>query len=435
MTKNNYLFTSESVSEGHPDKVCDRISDMVVDSYLSKDPVSRVACETLTTTNKVVLAGEIRGPKIEKEELISKVRDCIKDIGYDQEGFSWKTANIETFLHEQSKDIAMGVDSKDNKDEGAGDQGIMFGYACNETDELMPAPIHYSHKILRLMAQDRKKGILKGIEPDSKSQVTILYENEKPVKVTSVVISTQHSKDLNQEKVKEKIIPYIKKSIPQNLLIDLDSKEIYINPTGQFIIGGPDGDTGLTGRKIIVDTYGGAAPHGGGAFSGKDPTKVDRSAAYALRYLAKNIVAAGVSEKCLIQLAYAIGVSKPLSIFLASSKVISLAGSVTSSTMFKTFCILISPLSLSIMASMLLSFPNFVRAAFWIALSIESITSSLSIDFSFATASTILKSSSLSNPLLSIMPFLKKNGLVPISKFNKNYVFLKEICGFFKITI
>ncbi len=316
MTNKNYLFTSESVSEGHPDKVCDRISDMVVDSYLSKDPVSRVACETLTTTNKVILAGETRGPKITKDELISKVRDCIKDIGYDQDGFSWKTANIDTHLHEQSKDIAIGVDSRDNKDEGAGDQGIMFGYACNETDELMPAPIHYSHKILRLMAEDRKSGNLKGIEPDSKSQVTMLYENEKPVKVTSVVISTQHSKDLNLEKVKELVIPYINKAIPKNLLNDLNPKEIYINPTGQFIIGGPDGDTGLTGRKIIVDTYGGAAPHGGGAFSGKDPTKVDRSAAYASRYLAKNIVAAGVSEKCLIQLAYAIGVSKPLSIFI-----------------------------------------------------------------------------------------------------------------------
>jgi S-adenosylmethionine synthetase len=316
MKSNSFLFTSESVSEGHPDKVCDRISDMVVDSYLSKDPVSRVACETLTTTNKVVLAGETRGPKVNKEELINKVRDCIKDIGYDQDGFSYKTANIETFLHEQSSDIAMGVDSKDNKDEGAGDQGIMFGYACNETQELMPAPIHYSHKILRLMAEDRKSGKIEGIEPDSKSQVTMLYENEKPVKVTSVVISTQHSKDLNQEKVRELILPYIEKSVPKNLLVDLDPKEIYINPTGQFIIGGPDGDTGLTGRKIIVDTYGGAAPHGGGAFSGKDPTKVDRSAAYASRYLAKNIVASGVSEKCLIQLAYAIGVSKPLSIFI-----------------------------------------------------------------------------------------------------------------------
>ena len=316
MENNKFLFTSESVSEGHPDKVCDRISDMVVDSYLSKDPVSRVACETLTTTNKVVLAGEIRGPKIDKEEIISKVRNCIKDIGYDQEGFSWKTANIETLLHEQSADIAMGVDSKDNKDEGAGDQGIMFGYACNETDELMPAPIHYSHKILRLMAEDRKSGNLKGIEPDSKSQVTMLYEKDKPIKVTSVVISTQHTKDLNQEKVRDIIIPYINKSIPENFLTDLDPKEIYINPTGQFIIGGPDGDTGLTGRKIIVDTYGGAAPHGGGAFSGKDPTKVDRSAAYASRYLAKNVVAAGVSAKCLIQLAYAIGVSKPLSVFI-----------------------------------------------------------------------------------------------------------------------
>ena len=316
MENNKFLFTSESVSEGHPDKVCDRISDMVVDSYLSKDPVSRVACETLTTTNKVILAGETRGPKINKDELITKVRDCIKDIGYDQDGFSWKTANIETFLHEQSSDIAMGVDSKDNKDEGAGDQGIMFGYACNETEDLMPAPIHYSHKILRLMAEDRKSGNLKGIEPDSKSQVTMQYEGDKPVKVTSVVISTQHSKDLNQDKVKDLIMPYIKKSIPENFLTELDSKEIYINPTGQFIIGGPDGDTGLTGRKIIVDTYGGAAPHGGGAFSGKDPTKVDRSAAYVSRYLAKNIVASGASEKCLIQLAYAIGVSKPLSIFI-----------------------------------------------------------------------------------------------------------------------
>ena len=319
MKNNNYLFTSESVSEGHPDKVCDRISDMVVDSYLSRDPVSRVACETLTTTNKVVLAGETRGPKIDKEEIIEKVRTCIKDIGYDQEGFSWKTAKIETFLHEQSSDIAMGVDSKDNKDEGAGDQGIMFGYACKETEDLMPAPIHYSHKILRLMASDRKNGTLKGIEPDSKSQVTMLYEKNKPVKVTSVVISTQHSKDLNQEKVRELVIPYIKKSIPENYLKELNPHEIYINPTGQFIIGGPDGDTGLTGRKIIVDTYGGAAPHGGGAFSGKDPTKVDRSAAYASRYLAKNIVSAGVSNKCLIQLAYAIGVSKPLSIFIKLS--------------------------------------------------------------------------------------------------------------------
>ena len=318
--KNNYLFTSESVSEGHPDKVCDRISDMVVDSYISKDPYSRVACETLTTTNKVVLAGEIRGPEIKKDEVIENVRNCIKDIGYDQEGFTWKeNTKIESHLHSQSTDIAMGVDSKDNKDEGAGDQGIMFGYACKETEDLMPAPIFYSHKILRLMAEDRKSGILKGIEPDSKSQVTMQYDDGKPVKVTSVVISTQHSRDLNQDKVRELVYPYISKSIPKEFLDNLKDKEVYINPTGQFIIGGPDGDTGLTGRKIIVDTYGGAAPHGGGAFSWKDPTKVDRSAAYASRYLAKNIVASGISDKCLIQLSYAIGISKPLSIYLKLS--------------------------------------------------------------------------------------------------------------------
>ena len=319
MTDNNYFFTSESVSEGHPDKVCDRISDMVVDTYLSKEPHARVACETLATTNKVVLAGETRGPKIKNDELIEKIRECIKDIGYDQKGFSWKTANIETHLHEQSSDIAMGVDSKGNKDEGAGDQGIMFGYACKETKDLMPAPIHFSHKILRLMAEDRKKGILKGIEPDSKSQVTMLYEDEKPKKVTSVVISTQHSKDIDRKKVKDLVYPYIAKSIPKELINDLDEKNVYVNPTGQFIIGGPDGDTGLTGRKIIVDTYGGAAPHGGGAFSGKDPTKVDRSAAYVARYVAKNIVASGVSDKCLIQLAYAIGVSEPLSVYVKLS--------------------------------------------------------------------------------------------------------------------
>ena len=316
MTEKNYLFTSESVSEGHPDKVCDRVSDMVVDTYLSKDPFARVACETLTTTNKVVLAGETRGPQIEKEELIDKVKNVIKDIGYDQKGFSWKTVDIESYLHGQSADIAIGVDSKGNKDEGAGDQGIMFGYACNETKDLMPAPIYFSHKILRLMAEDRKKGSLKGIEPDSKSQISMLYENGKPKSVTSVVISTQHSEDINLKQVKDLVIPYINKCIPEKFLKDLKQENIYINPTGQFIIGGPDGDTGLTGRKIIVDTYGGAAPHGGGAFSGKDPTKVDRSAAYVARYLAKNVVAAGVSDKCLIQLAYAIGVSKPLSIFV-----------------------------------------------------------------------------------------------------------------------
>ena len=315
--KKNFLFTSESVSEGHPDKVCDRISDMVVDTYLSKEPQARVACETLTTTNKVVLAGEVRGPEINKNDLIDKVRECIKDIGYDQDGFTYKEATkIESHLHSQSADIAMGVDSAGNKDEGAGDQGIMFGYACNETDVLMPAPIHYSHKILRLMAEDRKSGKLKNIEPDSKSQITIEYKEGKPSNVKSVVISTQHSADVNQSQVRELVKPYIEKSIPKSLLSNLDENEIYVNPTGNFVIGGPDGDSGLTGRKIIVDTYGGAAPHGGGAFWGKDPTKVDRSAAYASRYLAKNVVASGIADKCLIQLAYAIGVSKPLSIYV-----------------------------------------------------------------------------------------------------------------------
>ena len=315
--KKDYLFTSESVSEGHPDKVCDRISDMVVDTYLAAEPQSRVACETLTTTNKVVLAGEVRGPEIKKKDLIEKVRHCIKDIGYDQEGFTWKEAtSVESHLHSQSADIAMGVDSSGNKDEGAGDQGIMFGYACNETDVLMPAPIHYSHKILRLMAEDRKSGKLKNIEPDSKSQITIEYKDGKPSSVKSVVISTQHSPDVNQAQVRELVKPYIERSIPKELLSSLDEKEIYVNPTGNFVIGGPDGDSGLTGRKIIVDTYGGAAPHGGGAFSGKDPTKVDRSAAYASRYLAKYVVASKIANKCLIQLAYAIGVSKPLSIYV-----------------------------------------------------------------------------------------------------------------------
>ena len=313
----NFLFTSESVSEGHPDKVSDRISDMVVDTYLSSDPYSRVACETLTTTNKVVLAGEVRGPEIKKDDLINKVRNCIKDIGYDQKGFTWKEATkIESHLHSQSSDIAMGVDSSGNKDEGAGDQGIMFGYACNETNELMPAPIYYSHKILRLMAEDRKSGKLKNIEPDSKSQVTFEYVDSKPFRVKSVVISSQHSPEVNQNQVRDLLRPYMIKSIPEKFLENFNENEFYVNPTGNFVIGGPDGDCGLTGRKIIVDTYGGAAPHGGGAFSGKDPTKVDRSAAYAARYIAKNIVSSKIADKCLIQLAYAIGVSKPLSIYV-----------------------------------------------------------------------------------------------------------------------
>ena len=314
--KRTYLFTSESVSEGHPDKVCDRISDMVVDTYLSKDPLSRVGCETLTTTNKVVLAGEVRGPSTDKEEIISGVRDCIKEIGYEQDGFHWKNCSIESHLHEQSSDIAMGVDSSSNKDEGAGDQGIMFGYACKDTENLMPAPIYYSHQILSKMAEARKNKSKTEFEPDSKSQVTMLYENGKPSKVTSIVVSTQHKEGLTQSQIKEAVKPIVYDSIPENLIQDLKDEEFYVNPTGNFVIGGPDGDAGLTGRKIIVDTYGGAAPHGGGAFSGKDPSKVDRSAAYAARYLAKNIVAADLAEECIIQLSYAIGISKPLSIYV-----------------------------------------------------------------------------------------------------------------------
>ena len=315
MQNNKYLFTSESVSEGHPDKVCDRISDMVVDSYLSKDPFSRVACETLTTTNKVVLAGEIRGPKIEKEEIINKVRECIKDIGYNQDGFSWKTANIETFLHEQSADIAMGVDSKDNKDEGAGDQGIMFGYACTETESLMPLPIDLSHRLVKRQADVMKSNELSWLRPDAKSQVSAIYSDDgKTIEgLSAIVLSTQHDEDVTQEEIKEGVMEkIIKPIVPEEWI--LDTTNIYINPTGKFVIGGPVGDCGLTGRKIIVDTYGGMARHGGGAFSGKDPSKVDRSAAYAARYVAKNIVAAGLADYCEIQVSYAIGVAKPTSI-------------------------------------------------------------------------------------------------------------------------
>jgi S-adenosylmethionine synthetase len=311
----SYLFTSESVSEGHPDKVCDRISDTVVDLFLAADPLSRVACETLTTTDTVVLAGETRGPSSVTPEVIeAATREAIKDIGYAQEGFHWETANIQILLHEQSVDIAQGVDAAGNKDEGAGDQGIMFGYACTETEVLMPAPIHFSHQILRRMAEDRKSGKVKGLGPDSKSQVTLLYENGKPKKATNVVISTQHDDGLTQDDVRELVLPYIHETLPGDW-VDEDTV-YYINPTGRFVIGGPVGDAGLTGRKIIVDTYGGAAPHGGGAFSGKDPTKVDRSAAYAARWVAKNVVAAGMAEKCTVQVSYAIGVSHPLSIFV-----------------------------------------------------------------------------------------------------------------------
>ncbi len=313
----DYIFTSESVSEGHPDKVCDRISDTIVDLYFKADPYSRVACETLVTTDTVVIAGETRGPaSITKDVVEQAARDAIKDIGYDQEGFSYKNVNIDVKLHSQSSDIAQGVDEGAgvDKEEGAGDQGIMFGYACRETKQLMPAPIHYSHEILRLMAQDRKNGKLIGIEPDSKSQVTLEYKNDKPVRATSVVVSTQHAAHLSQEDVKELVRPYVEKVLPEGWMPV--EEEFYVNPTGRFVIGGPVGDTGVTGRKIIVDTYGGAAPHGGGAFSGKDPTKVDRSAAYIARYLAKNVVAAGYADGCTIQLAYAIGVSKPISVYL-----------------------------------------------------------------------------------------------------------------------
>jgi S-adenosylmethionine synthetase len=314
--KRPYLFTSESVSEGHPDKVCDRVSDMVVDTYLSADPLSRVACETLATTNKVVLAGEVRGPSIDKDNLINQVRECIKDIGYEQKGFHWKNCEIENHLHEQSSDIAMGVDSGSNKDEGAGDQGIMFGFACKDTESLMPAPIYYAHQILLKMAEARKNKSNEEFEPDSKSQITMLYENGKPKKVASVVVSTQHKEGLSPGHIKDLVRPIVYDCIPENLINELKDKDFYVNPTGNFVIGGPDGDSGLTGRKIIVDTYGGAAPHGGGAFSGKDPSKVDRSAAYAARYLAKNIVAANLAEECVIQLSYAIGISKPLSIYI-----------------------------------------------------------------------------------------------------------------------
>ena len=323
MQRSNYLFTSESVSEGHPDKVCDRISDEVVDAFFRLGPKHgwapkdlRVACETLATTNRVVIAGETRGPEeITREILIDAARFAIRDIGYEQDGFHWERCQVEVLLHKQSPHIAQGVDAKDNKDEGAGDQGIMFGYACNETDSLMPAPLHYSHKILKLMADARHGGKEPKLGPDAKSQVTLRYEGGRPVEVTQVVVSTQHlDASLESKHVREIVEPYVKKALPQGWLTA--NSVWHVNPTGAFVVGGPDGDTGLTGRKIIVDTYGGAAPHGGGAFSGKDPTKVDRSAAYAARYLAKNVVAAGLADRCCIQISYAIGVAEPLSFYV-----------------------------------------------------------------------------------------------------------------------
>jgi S-adenosylmethionine synthetase len=315
VSKRNYVFASESVSEGHPDKVCDRISDAVVDTFLAAEPQARVACETLCTTNRVVLAGEVRGPKsVTNDMLIEQARQAIKAIGYEQEGFHWKNAEVECLIHSQSADIAQGVDASGNKDEGAGDQGIMFGYACTETSVLMPAPIHYSHAILKSMADARHSGAAPLLGPDAKSQISLQYENGKPVRATSVVVSTQHDGSIDQEEVREIVRPHVMKILPAGWMCD--EAHFYVNPTGRFVVGGPDGDSGLTGRKIIVDTYGGAAPHGGGAFSGKDPTKVDRSAAYAARYLAKNVVGAGLAERCTLQLSYAIGVARPLSVYI-----------------------------------------------------------------------------------------------------------------------
>jgi S-adenosylmethionine synthetase len=315
VAKRDYLFTSESVSEGHPDKVCDRISDAVVDTFLAADPQARVACETLATTNRVVMAGEVRGPASITEDLLIEVaRGAIRDIGYAQDGFHWKKCEVEYLLHAQSSDIAQGVDAAGNKDEGAGDQGLMFGFACRETPELMPAPIYYAHEILKSLSKARHEGSAPKLGPDAKSQVTLQYANGKPVRTTSVVVSTQHTPDIDQDEVREIVRPHVLKVLPEGWMCE--EEHFYVNPTGRFVIGGPDGDTGITGRKIIVDTYGGAAPHGGGAFSGKDPSKVDRSAAYAARYLAKNVVAAGLADRCTIQVAYAIGVSKPLSVYI-----------------------------------------------------------------------------------------------------------------------
>jgi len=311
------LFTSESVSEGHPDKICDRISDSIVDLYLKADPLSRVAVETLTTTNLIVLAGETRGPaEVTAEVMEDAARRCVREIGYEQEGFHWKNAEVQVHVHGQSVDIAQGVDSSEDqdKDEGAGDQGIMFGYACSETEPLMPAPILYSHRILHEMAKARHAGVTPELGPDSKSQITLKYKNGKPVGAASIVVSTQHCEDASPEKVREIVRGFVEQVLPSGWMCP--EEEFYVNPTGRFVIGGPDGDAGLTGRKIIVDTYGGAAPHGGGAFSGKDPSKVDRSAAYAARYVAKNLVAAGLAERCTLQVAYAIGVAKPLSIYV-----------------------------------------------------------------------------------------------------------------------
>ncbi len=312
----SYLFTSESVSDGHPDKICDQISDAIVDAYLREDPYARVAAETVVTTNKIIIAGEVRGPESILGRVEEIARNVVRDIGYEQSGFHWKHADVEVLLHQQSPDIAQGVDATDKKEEGAGDQGIMFGYACDETDVYMPAPIVYAHKILKNIYEGRTSGKLAQLGPDAKSQVTLLYENGVPVRAASVLVSSQHKDGLSQQDVRELIRPYVVAALPEGWMCD--EAHFLVNPTGKFVIGGPDSDCGLTGRKIIVDSYGGAAPHGGGAFSGKDPTKVDRSAAYAARYLAKNVVAAGVSSQCTIQIAYAIGVSRPLALYVST---------------------------------------------------------------------------------------------------------------------
>lgn len=315
MNRQNYIFTSESVSEGHPDKVCDRISDAVLDAFLTEDPEARVACETFATTDRVVIGGEVRGPGSVIRRVEEIARECVHDIGYEQEGFHWANMKVDSYLHAQSAHIAQGVDAGGAKDEGAGDQGIMFGYAVGETPELMPAPIHYAHAILKRLAEVRKSGQETSLRPDAKSQLSLKYEDGVPVGVSSLVLSTQHESEAqSSDDIRAIVEPYIREVLPSDWITD--ETEWWVNPTGTFVIGGPDGDAGLTGRKIIVDTYGGAAPHGGGAFSGKDPTKVDRSAAYAARYLAKNVVAAGMAERCLIQLSYAIGVSKPLSVYV-----------------------------------------------------------------------------------------------------------------------
>lgn len=314
----NFFFTSESVSEGHPDKICDQISDSLVDAYLAKDPYSRLAIETFATTNRVVIGGEIRAPEISAQEVDSLIRQTVKDITVEQEGFHWKNLEITNLLHKQSPDIAVGVDASGSKDEGAGDQGIMFGYACNETEVLMPATIYYAHRILQNIMDATRTGDLRGLGSDAKSQVTLWYENGVPVRAEKILVSIQHKEGMTPQQIKELIRPYVEKTLPKGWMCK--DEDFLVNPTGKFVIGGPDGDAGLTGRKIIVDTYGGAAPHGGGAFSGKDPTKVDRSAAYMARYLAKNVVAAGLADRCTIQIAYAIGVSKPLALYVNNHK-------------------------------------------------------------------------------------------------------------------